>query len=65
MQDETFIQTNHGVSFPLVGPQRIDQEELVSIEDDLHGDSNPLESPPLADRRDESDDPMTAASCSG
>lgn len=34
MHTQTLIQTNHGVSYPLVGPQRIQQAELVDEEDD-------------------------------
>lgn len=34
MQTLNLIQTNHGVSYPLVGPQRIQQTELVDEEDD-------------------------------
>ena len=34
MQTLNLIQTNHGVSYPLVGPQRIQQAELVDEDDD-------------------------------
>ncbi|WP_148080318.1 hypothetical protein [Roseimaritima ulvae] len=34
MLTQTLIQTNHGVSYPLVGPQRIQQAELAGEEDD-------------------------------
>jgi hypothetical protein len=34
MQSQNLIQTNHGVSFPLVGPRRVEQSELSAAEEE-------------------------------
>ncbi len=34
----TLIQTNHGISYPFVGPARIGQDELIDRESDRSAD---------------------------
>ncbi|MCO8124903.1 hypothetical protein NHH03_24410 [Stieleria sp. TO1_6] len=43
----TFIQTNHGVSFPLVGPKRTPQETLADSRHPSDSSSGTVCEPPL------------------